>query len=149
MRIQTTIALIAAATLAMASMSAVAQGRHGQGSGAQPTDRTQIERGQKDTDRDRLRDRDRITNPAPDRDRTRDQDRTHAPDQATSGEKGIYGGKLMSEQERSEYREQLRLTESDSEARARFMAKHKAEMQKRASARGMELKDPPEAEEAE
>ena len=146
MRTQTTIAVITAATLALASMSAAAQGRHGQDSGAKPMDRAQIERGQKDFDRDRLRDRDRITNPAPDREQTRDQDRAHAPDKAPVGEKGIYGGKLMSEQERSTYREQLRLTESDSKARARFLAQHKAEMQKRAKTRGMTLNDPPEAE---
>ena len=146
MRIQTTISILTAAALALTSMSAVAQGRHGQG-GAQAQDRAQIERGQKDFDRDRLRDRDRVTNPS--RDRDRDQDRIHAPDNAALGGNGIYGGAMMSEQERNEYHEQLRLTESDPEARTKFMAQHQEEMQQRAKAKGVDLKDPPEAEEAE
>ena len=158
MRTQTTVSLLTAAALVLASTTVMAQGRHGQG-GAQPVQRAQIERGQKDFDRDRLRDRDRITNPAQDRDRLRDQDRTHAPDRAPFGEKagnggngngdGIYGSGLMSEQERNQYREQLRLTESDPQARTKLMAQHKEEMQKRARAQGVELRDPPEAEEAE
>jgi len=142
MRTQTTISILTATALALTSISALAQGHHGQG-GAQPQDRAQIERGQKDFDRDRLRDRDRISNPAQDRDRRRDQDRIHAPDNAGSGQNGIYGGQLMSVQERNQYREQLRLTESDPQARTKFMAQHKEKMQQRAKAKGVELKDPP------
>ena len=151
MRIQTTVSLLTAAALVLASTAVLAQGRHGQG-GAQPMQRAQVERGQKDFDRDRLRDRDRITNPAQDRDRLRDQDRTHAPDHAPFGEQGgngIYGGEMMSVEERNQYREQLRLTENDPQARTRFMAQHKEEMQERAKVQGVELKDPPETEEAE
>ena len=140
MKIQTTISILTAAAIALTSFSAVAQGRHGQ-SGAQAQDRAQIERGQKDFDRDRLRDRDRIS-PARDRDRVQDQDRTHVPDKAKLGEKEIYGGELMSAEERNQYREQLRLTESDPEARTRFKAQHQEEMQRRAMAQGMQLDDP-------
>ena len=143
MRTQMTISILTAAALTLASMSALAQGRHGQG-GAQPQDRAQIERGQKDFDRDRYRDRDRITNPAQDRDRTRDQDRIHAPDNAGLGQNGIYGGELMSVEERNQYREQLRLTESDAQARTKFMAEHKEQMQQRARVKGVEIKDPPD-----
>lgn len=146
MRIQTTISILAAAALALTSMTAVAQGHHGQG-GARAQDRAQIERGQKDFDRDRLRDRDRITNPSRDRDRT--QDRIHAPDNAGLGGNGIYGGELMSEQERNQYREQLRLTESDPKAREKFMAQHQEKMQKRAKAKGVDVKDPPTADATE
>lgn len=146
MKTQTTISLLVAAALAATSVSAVAQGpRHGQG--AQAQDRAQVERGQKDFDRDRLRDRDRITAPAHDRDR--DQDRTHAPDSAKLGEKRMYGNELMSVEERNQYREQLRLTESDPKARAEFMAQHKEKMQTRAKRQGVRLEEPAEAEEAE
>ena len=140
MKIQTTISVLTAAAIALASFSAIAQGRHGQ-SGAQAQDRAQIERGQKDFDRDRLRDRDRIS-PARDRDRVQDQDRTHVPDKAKLGEKEIYGGEFMSAEERNQYREQLRLTESDPKARTKFMAEHQEKMQARAKAQGVALGDP-------
>ena len=146
MRIQTTMSIIAAAALALTSMTAVAQGHHGQG-GARAQDRAQIERGQKDFDRDRLRDRDRLTNPSRDRDRT--QDRTHAPDNAGLGGNGIYGGEMMSEQERNQYREQLRLTESDPQAREEFMAQHQDKIQKRARAKGVDIKGPHAADQNE
>jgi len=148
MKIQTTISILTVTAIALASFSAAAQGRHGQG-GAQPQDRAQIERGQKDFDRDRLRDRDRTTNPAQDRDRARDQDRTHVPDNAKLGAKGIYGNELMSVEEHNQYREQLRLTESDPEARTKFMAQHQEKMQVRAKQQGGKINDAPEPEEAE
>lgn len=146
MRIQTTISILTAAALALTSLTAVAQGHHGQ-DGARAQDRAQIQRGQKDFDRDRLRDRDRITSPSRDRDRT--QDRIHAPDNAGLGGNGIYGGEMMSEQERIQYREQLRLTESDPKAREKFMAQHQEKMQKRARAKGVDVKDPPAVDETE
>jgi hypothetical protein len=146
MKSQTTISILAAAALALTSMSAVAQGRHGQG-GAQPQDRAQVERGQKDFDRDRLRDRDRIIAPSPDRDR--DQNRIHTPQTASRGNQGVYGSELMSVQERKQYHEQLMLTESDPKARTEFMAQHQEKMQVRAKAQGKILEDPPEVEEAE
>ena len=146
MKTQTTISLLTAAALTLASMSAVAQGAR-QGQGAQAQDRAQVERGQKDFDRDRLRDRDRLTEPS--RDRDRDQDRTHAPDFAPHGDQGIYGNELMSVEERNQYREQLRLTESDPKARTEFMAQHQEKMQVRAKQQGVEINDVPETEEAE
>ena len=60
---------------------------------------------------------------------------------------GIYGGALMSVEERNQYREQLRLIESDQE-RLQFMAKHREEMQARARMKGIDL-DGEEIEEAE
>ncbi len=137
MKAMTTITLLAAAALTLASVSAVAQGAR-QGQGAQAPDRAQVERGQKDFDRDRLRDRDGITAPEHDRDRIRDQDRTHVPDHAKLGENGIYGGQLMSVEERNQYREQLRLTESDPQARGKFMAQHQEMMQARAEQQGVD-----------
>jgi len=142
MKIQTTISILTATALALASFSAIAQGRNGQG-GAQAQDRAQIERGQKDFDRDRLRDRDRST--VPSRDRDRDQDRTHVPDNAKLGEHGIYGEQLMSVQEQKQYREQLRLTESDPQARSKLMAQHQDQMQARAKAQGVAIGSPKSA----
>lgn len=146
MKTMMTISVLAATALALASISALAQG-HRQGQGSQAQDRAQVERGQKDFDRDRLRDRDRATEPS--RDRDRDQDRTHVPDHAKLGDKSIYGSELMSAEERNQYREQLRLTESDPEARTKYMAQHQEQMQARAKQQGVRIKDGPDTEEAE
>jgi len=146
MKAQTTIGILVATALALTAASAVAQGRHGQG-GASPPQRAQVERGQRDFDRDRVRDRDRVNDPAQDRkqdrDQDRDQDRTHAPDNAQNGNQGIYGGELMNAQERNQYREQLRITESDPKARSQFMKQHQEKMQLRAKEKGVNLPDPP------
>lgn len=142
MKTQTTISLITAAALALASFSAVAQGRQQGGSQHQPQDRAQVERGQRDLDRDRMRDRDRISAPEHDQDRDRDQDRTHAPDNAKHGDSEIYGQEVMSVQERNQYREQLRLTESDPKAQTEFKAQHAEKMRIRAKEQGVALEDP-------
>ncbi len=141
MKTRTAISLIAATALAMTAVTAAAQGRHGQDSGAQAQDRARVERGQRDFDRDRMRDRDRMMDPAQQRDRDQDrkQDRIHQPENGN----GIYGGELMTEQERNQYREQLRLTESDPKARNQFLAQHREKMQKRAMEQGKQLGDPP------
>ena len=52
--------------------------------------------------------------------------------------KGIYGGAIMSVEERNRYREELRLMGSEEE-RLQFMAQHREEMQIRAKAQGIEL----------
>lgn len=137
MKTQATIIGIAVAALALTPALAFAKG--GPGQGGQPKDRAQVERGQRDLDRDRLHDRDRISNPQKDRDRV--QDRTHAPDNAKFGDPEIYGGQMMTEQERNQYREQLRLIGSDEQKRTQFLAQHREEMQKRAKTRGVELDD--------
>ena len=156
MKAQTTIGIFVATALALAAASAVAQGRHGQG-GASPPQRAQVERGQRDFDRDRVRDRDRVNDPAMDRKQDRKQDRTNGPEngdmtkqrqmtqnqQGQMNQQGIYGGELMSEQERNQYREQLRLTDSDPEQQTRFKAQHQEKMQKRAQEKGVKLPDPP------
>jgi len=137
MKIQASIIGIAIAALALTPALVDAKG--GPGQGGQPKDRAQVERGQRDMDRDRLHDRDRITNPQHDRDRV--QDRTHAPDHAKFGDAEIYGGQMMTEQERNQYREQLRLIGDDEQKRTQFMAQHREEMQKRAKEKGVELDD--------
>jgi hypothetical protein len=145
MKAQSIISILVATTMALASATVFAQGRGGQG-GASAPQRAQVERGQRDFDRDRMRDRDRVNNPAQDRKRDRDQDRTNAPDHAPQGENGIYGSELMSVQERNQYREQLRLTESDPKAQTKLKAEHKEKMQQRAREQGKTIKDPPKTE---
>lgn len=59
--------------------------------------------------------------------------------------RGIYGGALMSVEERSQFREQLRMFDSDEE-RLKFMAKHREEMQVRARLKGVILNEAEEGE---
>jgi hypothetical protein len=138
MTTRTGIWMLVAATLVLVPLASFAKGPGGGGQGPGASG-PQYERGQRDFDRDRLRDRDRLHDPAYQRDQVRDQDRIHAPDGAQQGEDKIYGAGLMSEQERNQYREQLRLVGQDPEKRAQFIAQHKEEMQKRAKAQGVNL----------
>lgn len=145
MRTVTGIGALIAAVLVLAPLTGIAKGQ-GQGRGAdQPRDRAQVERGQSHFDRVHMRDRDRIEYPSQDRDR----DRTHAPDSAKLGDHGIYGNELMSVQERNQYREQLRLVESDPEQRTRFLAQHQEKMQVRAKQHDVNLDDKAKGKKAE
>ena len=56
------------------------------------------------------------------------------------GQGPIYGGEVMSVQERNEYREQLRLIESDQE-RQQFQAQHRDRVDQRAEALGLEIEE--------
>lgn len=143
MKTQTTISLITAAALALTSFSAAAQGRQQGGPKHDPQDRAQVERGQRDFDRDRMRDQDRVNEP--ERDRDRDQDRTNVPDNAKLGEGNIYGQELMSAQERNQYREQLRINESDPKAQEQFKAQHAEKMRTRAKEKGVTVNEPAES----
>jgi hypothetical protein len=111
-----------------------------------------------------MRDRDRIHQPAmdPAQDMTQTQERTqtqdreqvqeqkqlHVPGTGNGPDSDIYGHELMSVQERNQYREQLRLVESDPEQKTRFLAQHREQMQSRAKAQGTVIGDG-EREEAE
>lgn len=100
----------------------------------------QMERGQKagETrgDQDQSRDRDR--------DQLRDQDRTHQPETAPGMAPGmadgepIYGNEIMTDEERSRYRERLQLASTDEE-KARLKAEHRQTMQTRAGQLGVDL----------
>ena len=61
------------------------------------------------------------------------------------GQGPVYGGALMTVQERNEYRERLRLMEPGQEKEA-FMAKHREEMRTRAAEQGTQLEEAEEAE---
>jgi len=56
------------------------------------------------------------------------------------GQGPIYGGEVMSVQERNEYREQLRLINSDQE-RQQFQAQHRDRVDQRAEALGLEVEE--------
>ena len=146
MKTSTTITALFVAALIFTPLTSIAQGQ-GKGAGPRPQERAQVERGQRDLDRDRLRDRTQST--TPERDRDRIQDKTHAPDNAQPGDETIYGGKLMTVQERNQYREQLRLLESDPEKRTQFKAQHQEKMQARAKAQGVPFDELGDAEETD
>lgn len=150
-------ALLAAAVVLL-PIDGFAQGR-GQGGGgdqAHARDRAQVERGQTDHGRDRIRDRDRIHQPPMDpaqdkiqeRKQVQEQQRIHVPDTGNGPDSDIYGHALMSVQERNQYREQLRMVESDPQKKTRFLAQHREQMQARAKAQGVVIDDG-EREEAE
>ena len=158
-------ALLAAAVVLL-PIDGFAQGRGpgGDGDQAHARDRAQVERGQMDHDRDRIRDRDRIHQPAMDpaqdmtqaqerkqaqqREQVQEQKQIHVPATGNGPDSDIYGHELMSVQERNQYREQLRLLESDTEKKTRFLAQHREQMQTRAKAQGVVIDDG-EREEAE
>jgi len=150
-------ALLAAAVVLL-PFDGFAQGR-GQGGGGDQVraqERAQAERGQ--TDRDRVRDQDRThqaaTAPAYEGTQSRqqkqvqEQKQIHVPDTGNGPDSDIYGHELMTVQERNQYREQLRLVESDPEKKTRFEAQHREQMQTRAKAQGFVIDDG-EIEEAE
>lgn len=160
-------ALLAAAVVLL-PIDGFAQG-HGSGRGggdqAHSRDRAQVERGQSDHDRDRMRDRDRIHQPAmdpaqdmaqaqerkqaQDRQQIQQQKQIHVPGAGNGPDSDIYGHELMSVQERNQYREQLRLVQSDPEQKTRFLAQHREQMQVRAKAQGVAIDEGGEREEAE
>jgi len=72
--------------------------------------------------------------------RMRERAAQQGKDLVPPGQGPIYGGNLMSVEERNEYRERLRTLSSDEE-RARFEAQHRDEMQKRAQALQTEIED--------
>lgn len=72
--------------------------------------------------------------------RMRERAATQGKDLVPPGQGPVYGGKLMSVEERNEYRERLRQIESEEE-RLRFEAQHREEMQKRAEALQIEIED--------
>lgn len=70
------------------------------------------------------------------RKRAMQQDRDLIP----PGQGPVYGGEFMSVQERNEYREQLRLSDSESE-RQQFQAQHREQMNERARALNLEIEE--------
>ncbi len=66
--------------------------------------------------------------------------RLQGKDLVPPGQGPVYGGELMSVQERNEYREQLRLIESDAERQV-LQAQHREEMKERARALNVKIEE--------
>ena len=77
-----------------------------------------------------------------DQDRMMDQDQDRTMDQDRLRDQDIYGWKLMSQEERMEYRNTMRNMKTEKE-RARYRNEHHEQMQERARARGLVLPDMP------
>lgn len=73
------------------------------------------------------------------RDQTREQSRDQ---QGPRDEEPIYGGHLLTEQERNQHREKMRNATTEEE-RERIRAQHHEQMKERARARGVVLPDQP------
>ncbi|MDJ0794516.1 MAG: hypothetical protein QNI98_09750 [Woeseiaceae bacterium] len=139
MKTKALITTTVAVAMALTSAAALAQGNGGSKGGdrgANAQQRAQVERGQRDFDRDRMRDRDRIAAPQHDRDRVKD--RTKAPENAGFNENNIYGYNLMTDAERTAYRERIMNAESRQE-REQIEAQHRLEMQVRAKNRNIKI----------
>ena len=101
---------------------------------------------------DRMEHRDRDMEQIRDRDRERDQDGDdddrfkkqkqyrEMEQERNQDNTAIYGGKLMTDQERNRYREQLRNAGSDEE-REQLMMQHREMIEQRAAEQGVELTD--------
>lgn len=148
MRYAATISIVAALTLALTSMS-VSAGQ-GRGGGSKPG-ATRPPPMQQDRIPDRDRTRDQTQLEEPDRDRTRDQTRLEDPDRdrdrihqkdATQIKDGdIYGGALMTEEERNQYRKQISEAKSE-QAREQIQSRHEQAMRDRAMQQGKDLVPP-------
>lgn len=129
MRFNRMVVTLVASALVAAPAAAVAQGNGNGNKGATDAQkRAQVERSQRDLDRDRLR--------TQDRDRT--QDRIHAPDDAKQGQ--MYGYGLMTEAEREAYQARLAKAET-AEEREQIKAQHRKEMDVRARERNIQVDD--------
>ncbi|MGB5332377.1 MAG: hypothetical protein WBM80_13710 [Woeseiaceae bacterium] len=134
------ISVIAAAMLAFAAATSIAD--NGKGGGARPNATPQVDRS---SDRDRTRDRSRLEIPDStqdqDMDRLRDRDRIHAKDPMQLADADIYGSELMTVEERNQYRRKLKAAKTE-KAREKFQIQHEKKMQKRAEKSGEDLVPP-------
>lgn len=137
MKTRSIITAFVASTLVAAPAIAAAQG-HGNRNGSEAQKRAQVERMDRDLDRDRFHDRDRIRDPAQDRERIHDP--ASLAQQATQAENHIYGYELMTDAERAAYRERMQNMATDQE-RQQFLAQHRQDMQVRARQRNVKLDD--------
>lgn len=95
-----------------------------------------------DRDRDRDRDQDRIHQDGDmDQDRDRVRDRIHLEDPASMTDAEIYGGGLMTAQERNQYRKQMQELKTVQE-REQYQVQHEKQMQERARTQGKDLVPP-------
>jgi LPS sulfotransferase NodH len=139
MKDTTLLSSLVVATMLIGAPSAFAQGQRGGQQGGQQQMQQQRQSApaasrDRTMDAQRLQTRDQAQNRTPAHARDQSQVRQHA---ATGSGDGIYGGNLMTEQERSQYRERLGGLKTEQE-RAEFTARHQKQMQLRAKQRGIE-----------
>ena len=138
MKLRSILVTVFASALVAAPLAAVAQGNGNAKQGATDSQkRAQVERSQRDLDRDRLQTRDRSG--LAEQDRKRVQDRTNAPDNAKPQEQ-MYGYNLRTEDERVAYRERLMKADGAAE-QEQIKAQHREEIQVRARNRNIEIDD--------
>jgi multidrug efflux pump subunit AcrB len=134
-------ATLVAGLMTLIAATAMAQNqpgtpRQGQGQGQAQQQATQQRQMERSTDQNRAAEHARL--------QQRDQDRTQTHTAAaqsgngSAGGKGIYGGNLMTEQERNQYRERLGAMKTEQERNA-FMAQHQETMQKRSKERNVPI----------
>lgn len=137
MKLRTTISILAAAVLALTSLAGYA----GQGPGGGAADRGQQVDRDRTYDRDRMSDRTRVEAPERKHDRDQDRDRTKLQDPSKMKNEDIYGNKLMTAQERKQYRKELGKSDNQ-QARNEYQKQHEHKMQERALQRGQDLVPP-------
>jgi Tfp pilus assembly protein FimT len=135
------IASLVAALMTLAATSAVAQNqpttpRQGQGQGQGQPQSTQQRQMERSTDQNRAAEHNRLQQR--EQDRTRSDAASAQVGNGKAGEQRIYGGNLMTEQERNQYRERLGSLETEQERNA-FMAQHQEAMQKRSKERNVPI----------
>ena len=139
------LASIVATALALGAGAALAQGQQGggqqaggqqgggqQGSGQQQMQQQQQRQAERAMSQDRAMDQQRMQT----RDRTQDREQTQTQASKGAGE-GIYGGNLMTVQERNQYRTELGALKTDEE-RLEYKARHREQMELRARERGID-----------
>ena len=149
------LATLAATALVFASGAAIAQGQQGsqQGSrqqgGGQQGGQQQMQQQQKrqaeramsqdrTMDQERLQTRERTQDRTQAQTQTQTQTQTQAQAHAAQGAgTGIYGGNLMTVQERNQYRAELGAFKTDEE-RLQYQARHREQMELRAKQRGVD-----------
>ena len=138
------LASMVATVLALGAGAVLAQGQQGGGQqgGQQGSGQQQMQQQQREAERamsqDRVMDQERLQ--TRERDRTQDQAQTQAQTQtkaSAGGGEGIYGGNLMTVQERNQYRAELGGLQNEQQ-RKEYEARHREQMQLRAKERGIE-----------
>jgi len=144
MKGSTIVASLAATVFVFASGAVYAQSQQGsgqqgggqQGSGQQQMQQQQQRQAERAMSQDRAMDQQRMQT----RERTQDREQaqTQTQTQASKGAgEGIYGGNLMTVQERNQYRAELGGLQNEQQ-RKEYEARHREQMQLRAKERGIE-----------
>jgi hypothetical protein len=142
-QIQSVFAAFAGALLALTSSHAIAQNRN-QGQGQKQAQTQGQQRGpaqqqkQAQPQAAQQRQGERAMDQSREQDRSMDRERTHQPGADEAKGRSIYGGNLMTSEERNQYREQLRAMSTEQQ-RNEFLARHHEQMELRSRQRNVPL----------